>query len=229
MRNLLFLSISFLCSYPCIHAQNNETSAVALKGETVKYFSEAFIYQHTVYGEEQVVWLYYNPDSREILYIPNDDMIQAVISFPNGDYFGYLTDEIGNKRIIRQHVPEVAEVEYSHPPAFHRLIPRHHLKKKMVTEFQQNEEINSSAIEIEYLKSGEKETVYISGDFSVNSYQIYGFNRLEDDMRLPFTLDYIGILTKKQLAIAIENNPYQTVKLNEHTATVYYFDTKGFE
>lgn len=224
---LLFVSIGLLGSWGSLFAQTPH--AFLSRGERNHYFSEAFIYQYTdLQGEYQFVWLCYNPDTREILYIPNDDMLKAVISYPNGDYVGYLIDENGEKQTIRQHVPEVAEAETSTQQGFHRLTA--HPQDSIVRhrEYQHDEAIISSAIDVRYLKSGEQETVYVTENFEVNTYQIYGFNRLEGDMRLPFVLDYIGILTKKQLVTDVKNNPYQTAKLNAHTATVYNFDTAGY-
>ncbi|TYR35112.1 hypothetical protein FXV77_14295 [Sphingobacterium phlebotomi] len=224
---LLFVSIGLLGIGGSQYAQTSP--AFPARGVHNHYFPEAFIYQYTdLQGEYQFVWLCYNPDTREILYIPNDDMLKAVISFPNGDYFGYLIDENGRKQTIRQHVPEVTTEGTEADTSFHRLNARAQDTIVRHREFQHDERIVSSAIDVSYLKSGEKETVYVTEDFEINAYQIYGFNRLEGDMRLPFVLDYIGILTEKQLATDVRNNPYQTAKFNGHTATVYHFDTAGY-
>lgn len=227
IRLLCVVSIGLLGTWGRLYAQ--APHAFPSRGASNHYFSEAFIYQYTdTQGEHQFVWLCYNPDTREILYIPNDDMLQAVISYPNGDYIGYLIDENGKKRTIRQHVPEVAEAETGAQADFHRLTARPQDSIVRHREYQHDQRILSSAIEISYMKSGEQETIYVTEDFTVNAYQIYGFSRLEGDMRLPFVLDYIRILTKKQLVTDVKNNPYQTAKLNTHTATVYNFDTAGY-
>lgn len=228
MKRLFFIIIGVLHYSLFLQAQDMGREPGASAG-TVKSFTEAFIFQYIAHGEVKELWLYYNPEAQEVLYVPADDMLQAVISFPNGDYVGYMADETGKRRTIRQHVPEVAEVDTSRTRTFHRIVPKPQLEKMTLREFQRNEFVISSAISIEYLKSGERETVCFAEDFVVNAYQIYGFNRLAGDMRLPFALDYIGILTKRQLATAVEDNPYQTVRLIGHTATVYNFDTKGFE
>lgn len=226
IRLSVFL-ISSMGALGILHAQGGKTFPG--RGGHNHYFSEAFIYRYTdQQGEYQFVWLCHNPDTRELLYIPNDDMLQAVISYPNGDYIGYLIDENGDKRTVLQHLPEVVEGQKGAHPDFHQLIaqPRDTIIRHR--EYQLNERITSGAIEITYLKSGERETVYVTGDFEINTYQIYGFSRLEGDMRLPFSLDYIGILAKKQLATDVRNNPYQTAVFSGHTATVYHFDTAGY-
>lgn len=224
---LLFVSIGLLGNWGSLYAQG--PNAFPSRGERNHYFPEAFIYQYTDQEDEiQFVWLCYNPDTREILYIPNDDMLQAVISYPNGSYIGYLIDGNGQKHTIGQHIPEVAENEKSTHHDFHRLNIRPQDTIIRHREFQHDEPISSSAIDIDYLKSGEKETVYVTEDFDINTYQIYGFNRLEGDMCLPFSLDYINILTRKQLVTDVKNNPYQTAIFNGHTATVYHFDTAGY-
>lgn len=224
---LLFVSIGSLGIGISLYAQASH--AFTARGEHNHYFSEAFIYQYTdSENEYQFVWLCYNPDTREMLYIPNDDMLQAVISYPNGDYIGYVMDENGDKKAIQQHVPEVAEKLESSGSDFHRLLARTQDTIIRFREYQQNERILASAIEIIYLKTGERETVYATTDFELNTYQIYGFSRLKGDMRFPFSLDYIGILSKRQLVTDVINNPHQTTVFNSHTATVYHFDTAGY-
>ncbi|TJZ63378.1 hypothetical protein FAZ15_03605 [Sphingobacterium olei] len=224
---LLFVSIGLLGIWGSLYAQ--ATHAFPYRDESNHYFPEAFIYQYTdLQGEYQLVWLCYNPDTREMLYIPNDDMLKAVISYPNGDYIGYLIDENGQKQTIRHHISEVSETETSSHHDFYQLTARPQDTIIRYREYQHNEPIISWAIDITYLKSGEKESIYVTEDFDINTYQIYGFNRLFGDMRLPFSLDYIGILTKKQMVTDIKNNPYQTAKFNGHTATVYHFDTAGY-
>lgn len=219
--------IGLMVASGLLHAQEGKTFPG--RGEFNHYFSEAFIYRYTDrLGEYQFVWLCYNPDTRELLYVPNDDMLQAVISYPNGDYIGYLIDENDEKKTIRQHVPEVAAEPELSGNDFHRLLPCPQDTVLRFREYQQNERITASAIEITYLKTGECETVFVTEDFELNAYQIYGFSRLEGDMRVPFSLDYIGILTKGQLVTDVTNNPYQTVVFNSHTATVYHFDTAGY-
>lgn len=203
--------------------------AFPARGADNHYFPEAFIYQYTdLAGEYQFVWLCYNPDTREILYIPNDDMLQAVISYPNGDYLGYLIDENGQKQTIRQHIPAVTDVPTDPHPEEYQLRARLQDTIVRIREFQHDERIVSSAIDISYLHSGKNETVYVTEDFAINTYQIYGFGRLDGDMRLPYVLDYIGILTKEQLVTDVRNDPNQTATFNGHTATVYHFDTAGY-
>jgi nitrogen fixation protein len=223
-RSLFLVSFGLLSSWNTESAQSPHPT----RGEGNHFFSEAFIYQYMDnLGEYQFIWLCFNPETDEILYIPKHDLLKAIISYPNGDYVGYLINEDGDKQIIHQHLTEVTE-DFNLPADLHSLrnLPQDYILRRR--EYQHDESILSKGIEINHVKSGEKETVYVSTDFKINTYQLYGFNRLEGDMRLPFTLDYIGILSKNQLVTDVKKNPYQTAKLNAHTATVYHFDTAGY-
>ena len=55
------------------------------------------IYQYEQNGIKEELWFYVNEQKNEILFVPNDDMIQGVISYPDGTYKIFGTDENGKK------------------------------------------------------------------------------------------------------------------------------------
>ena len=79
--------------------------------DSVAYFPTALTYKYIKNGEENELWFYLNEETQQVLYIPNDDMLQGVISYPNGEYRIFGTDENGKKMVLTQKVDAVVAEE----------------------------------------------------------------------------------------------------------------------
>jgi hypothetical protein len=76
---------------------NSEGIQVAIPQDSIAYFENALTYQYEQNGAKEELWFYVNEQKKEILYVPNDDMIQAVISYPDGTFKIFATNEKGEK------------------------------------------------------------------------------------------------------------------------------------
>lgn len=189
-------------------------------------FTHALIYRYETLTEKGEFWLYHNPETGSILFVPEDEMIDVVIADTLGNYRFFGDDGHGNKTIITQQIDWVSEKTNEILPKSDYLITFEPISEK---KFIRNPEIQQQEIECKgfkmlYNKVIRQQNMYFTEDIPINSYQVYGFNRLEGDIRLPIPqLDMIGILSEKQLVthiesdvfklelVAYEYNPYQII------------------
>jgi hypothetical protein len=76
---------------------NDTVNSLQNTSNPIAYFDKALTYQYEKNSIKNELWFYVNETTQQILYVPEDDMIQAVISYPNGTYIIYATDENGRK------------------------------------------------------------------------------------------------------------------------------------
>jgi hypothetical protein len=86
---------------------NDTVNSLQKTSNPIAYFDKALTYQYEKNSIKHELWFYVNETTQQILYVPEDDMIQAVISYPNGTYIIYATDENGRKIKIKQQVDAV--------------------------------------------------------------------------------------------------------------------------
>lgn len=170
------------------------------------YFSHAFIYEYTNEGEIEEFWLYYNPKNGQLLFVPNDEMIDFVVSDPKGNYYFFGSDGHGKKSVDSDFVEWVASSELydenlSYPISDHyvKFIPTNN--KKYLDEHStiDGNKIISTEYIWEFAKVKENQFTFITEMIPVNFYQVYGFNKLDGDISLPYSgFDFTGIFGRNQ-------------------------------
>lgn len=188
----------------------------------VYYFPDALIYEYELNGEKGELWLYLNPKTKEALYVPENDMIKAVISYPDGSYKIFAEDETGKRIILTQTVNAVTGQEI----VDESLIPLN--KKRTVSQKNiQQKDIVSRGFKMNYIKMEGGEVLFATTQIPVNSFQLYGFCRLEGDARLPVDIDYINLFKKDQLITHIERDSFKLTLLN-YGPNPYEFSAAGY-
>lgn len=190
--------------------------------EEVYYFPDALIYAYEHNQEKRELWLYLNTETKEILYVPENEMIKAVISFPDGKYKIFGEDESGKRIILTQTVNTVTGEEI----AGESLIPLN--EKRTVSQKNiQQKDIVSQGYKMNYIKMEGGEVLFATTQIPVNSFQLYGFCRLEGDARLPVDIDYINLFKKGQLITHIERDNFKLTLLN-YGPNPYEFSAAGY-
>lgn len=182
------------------------------------YFSDALIYQYQENGKMEELWLYVNPKTKQILYVPNDDMIVGVISFPNGTYRIFGKTEMGKDTVLLQKVPEVLKKDLP----FEKMRRMSSTKTIDQTNIQQKS-ILCQGYQFKYLKMEGGETIYVTQQIPINSRQIYGFSRLDGDARIKINLDYLNLLKADQTITHIESKGF-SLALSNYGPNPYYLN-----
>lgn len=188
----------------------------------VSYFPNALIYAYEFNGEKGELWLYVNEATKEILYVPENDMIHGVISYPDGGYKIFGEDESGKRILLTQTVNAVTGEEIPDEA----LIPLN-MKKTVSQKSIQQKDIVSRGFKMKYIKMEGGEVLFATTQIPVNSFQIYGFCRLEGDARLPVDIDYLNLFNKSQVITHIERNHFKLSLLN-YGPNPYELNTAGY-
>lgn len=192
---------------------NNEKKSLVLEQkeqqDSIQYFPNALTYQYEINGLKEELWFYVNEKTQEVLYVPNDDMIQAVISYPNGDYEIYGTDENGLKTVLKENISAVAVDE-----VYDNLLKPLEITKIIDQSNIQQKNIICRGYQFDYLKMQGSELLFATTQIPINSYQIYGFSRLNGDARITIGLDYINIFSKLDVITNIERSNFKLELLN---------------
>lgn len=171
------------------------------------YFSHAFIYEYSDGEEKGEFWIYHNPENGQLLYMPEDPMVEFVVSDTCGNYYFFGDDGHGVKTVSSQFVdwvanPKLYEEDISYPVSDRYVTLKPTGKKKTLDE---SSSVNGKPIvghEYQWIftqVSGNQNT-YVTEMIPVNFYQVYGFNKLEGDINLPVLgLDFTGVFGKNQV------------------------------
>lgn len=183
------------------------------KKETV--FTHALIYRYETLTEKGEFWLYHNPETGSILFVPEDEMIDFVVADTLGNYYFFGDNGHGEKVVTSQHIDWVTEKTEDRNRVFPQsdyLITFEALSQKRYIPNSENQQqqFECKGFKMLYNKVQRQQNIYITEDIPLNSYQVYGFNRLQGDIRLPVPqLDMIGIVSEKQLVTHIENDIFK--------------------
>lgn len=171
------------------------------------YFSHAFIYSYSEEGQEtEEFWVYHNPENGQLMYMPNDPMVEFVVSDTLGNYYFFGNDGHGVQSISSQFVDYVANPEFydrkaSYPISDQYVSLKPTGKTKSLDEFSsiEGKSIVGKEYKWEFSKLSGNQSTYITEVIPINFYQVYGFNKLEGDIGLPVvSLDFTGIFGKNQ-------------------------------
>lgn len=200
------------------------------------YFSHAFIYKYTDEDELKEFWLYHNPENGQLLYVPEDEMIDFVISDPDGNYYFFGNDGHGNDMVDAQFVEWVANPEFydeneTYPISdqYVKLIPTG--KKKVLNEYSKidGKEIISEEYKWEFTKMKGKQSTFITNMIPINFYQVYGFNKLEGDISLPYSsLDFVGVFGKNQTITEFKSGTTK-VELLSYEFNPYFVEAANYQ
>ena len=226
MQKLIFLV--FFSVTTCL--KNNETEKSTFhayaketnESKTNRHFQNALIYHVMQNGESFEVWLYTNEEKGEILFVPNNDMIQAVISKPDGTYEVYGSDENGKKFFWTEKVNEVAENEQK-TTALKPL----NISRKINQRNIQQRDIHCLGFRLDDVKMEGSEMLFATTEIPINSYQLYGFCRLKGDAKWPIQIDYFHLFQKNQVITHAEDK-HQKLELLNLGPNPYEFDTKWY-
>lgn len=196
--------------------------------KTTLYFSHAFIYKYwdeNEPGSEGEFWMFYNPETGNMLYVPDDEMIDFVVSDPKGNYYFFGNDGHGQNTVSHQYVDWVAnhyDENGTYPVSdVYVKFSKTNRKSEVENSFIEGKPIIGQEYMWEFQKVNGNQTTVVTEQIPINFYQIYGFNKLEGDIQLPVNyLDFPGIFGKNQTVtrhqseslhlelIAYESNPY---------------------
>lgn len=200
------------------------------------YFSHAFIYKYTDEDESKEFWLYHNPENGQLLYVPEDEMIDFVISDPDGNYYFFGNDGHGNDIVDAQFVEWVANPEFydeneTYPISdqYVKLIPTG--KKKVLNEYSKidGKEIISEEYKWEFTKMKGEQSTFITNMIPINFYQVYGFNKLEGDISLPYSsLDFVGVFGKNQTITEFKSGTTK-VELLSYEFNPYFVEAANYQ
>lgn len=200
------------------------------------YFSHAFIYKYTDEDELKEFWLYHNPENGQLLYVPEDEMIDFVISDPDGNYYFFGNDGHGNDIVDAQFVEWVANPEFydeneTYPISdqYVKLIPTG--KKKVLNEYSKidGKEIISEEYKWEFTKMKGEQSTFITNMIPINFYQVYGFNKLEGDITLPYSsLDFVGVFGKNQTITEFKSGTTK-VELLSYEFNPYFVEAANYQ
>lgn len=187
------------------------------------YFSHAFIYQYRDGEKTEEFWIYHNPENGQLLYIPEDPMVDYVVSDTFGNYYFFGDDGHGVKTASSQFVKEVADITHydesvSYPVSDRFVSFKATGNKKSLDESSKinGKEIVGHEYQWKFAKVSGEQSTYITEIIPVNFYQVYGFNKLEGDINLPVIyLDFTGIFGKNQVVTYFESED-QELKLNTY-------------
>lgn len=232
MNKLFFILIAILffsCKkdfIPIVENQptaNTEAIEVAKPKDLIAYFENALIYQYEQNEVKEEFWLYINEQKKEILFVPNDDMIQAVISYPDGIYKIFGTNEKGEKVILEQKISAVFGEEFD-DAVLKKMTETKTISQKNI----QQKDILCDGFFMKYLKMEGGETLFATTQIPINSFQIYAFSRLDGDCKLPISLNYINVLKKNQLITHIERDNFILELLN-YSPNPYEFQINEYK
>jgi hypothetical protein len=208
---------------------SNEKTAIANQNlaqeskDSIAVFENALTYTYWQNGKKEELWIFVNEQKKELLFIPNDDMIQAVISYPDGTYKIFGTEHDGKKIVLTQTINAIEGQELDEP-----MLKKTKDKQMISQKNIQQKDILCEGFTLKYLKMEGGETLFATTQIPINSFQLYGFSRLDGDCKLPISLDYINIFKKNQLLTHVERDNFKLELLN-YGPNPYEFNVKDYK
>jgi len=184
--------------------------------KTTVFFSHVFIYQYRSEDEpenEGEFWIYHNPETGNLLYDPGDEMIDFVISSPDGNYYFFGNDGHGIQTVTHQHVDWVTHQDddsKTYPVSDDYVRFSKTGRKFNVDGSVDGKQILSEEYRWEFVKVQGNQTTAVTEQIPVNFYQMYGFNKIDGDVSLPVNFfDFTGIFSKEQTVTHFESDGFQ--------------------
>lgn len=229
MKLITWSCCVLLCSCQFMTQETNTTSQIKHESwkkhthDSVLGFSKTLVYEYIQDNMTEQLWFFVNEENGIILYQPQDDMIKAVISYPNGEYITYGLDSHGMYEAIHQKIEIVNEL-----PNNVNLLIAIDKEKKIDQSHVGMKSILSKGYTLKYDETNDRKEIFISEDIPINARQIYGFSALEGDSRLSIDLiNYLNVLKKNQIITHVEG-PCMKLKLLDYGDNTFYFSLTPF-
>lgn len=175
------------------------------------FFDEVLIYKFTEKNGTSEHWIYLNPKTQYLLYTPQDEMVSAIVSHPDGSYWVFGDDGHGKKTASKQHIDEVADERLYEVDAEYPSSNRYITYTPTNEQWDFKDEIGvlksvlSDGYQMKDRESAEPGSLYLTNQIPIkNTYQLYGFSKIEGDSKLPWVLNGIGEFSKQQLLTKYE-------------------------
>lgn len=178
-------------------------------------YSHALIYRYETLSEKGEFWIYHNPKTGSILFAPEDEMVDFVVADTLGNYYTFGNNGHNEKVVSKQHIDWITSTkereESSLPQSNEVFLFKPLTEKRTIPTTENNQKlIECIGFKMIYNKMIGHQNLFLTENIPVNSYQIYGYNRLEGDVKLPVPqLDFIDIVSRKQLATHIESDTFK--------------------
>lgn len=178
-------------------------------------YSNALIYRYETVTKKGEFWLYHNPKTGSILFAPEDEMVDFVVADTLGNYYTFGSNGHDEKIVTKQHISWIAstkERKKANLPQSNEFFSVEPLSKKRTIATSENnrKSIECKGFKMIYNKMIGQQNIFLTEDIPLNSYQIYGFNRLKGDIKLPVEqLNLIDIVARNQLATHIESDTFK--------------------
>lgn len=193
-----------------------DSTANSIDNDSILFFENTLIYEIDVDGKKQEIWFYVNEKNGQILYVPNDEMIKAIISFPNGEYKIYGIGEFKDNFVLSEKIEAVVDNFIDET-----VLKPNDQTKVIAQKNSQPFDIICKGFTMKYQQMEGSETLFATTQIPINALQIYSFARLQGDALFPINIDYLNVFKKNQLfthifypqftlrLITYESNPYE--------------------
>ncbi|MEZ4886410.1 MAG: hypothetical protein R3E32_16865 [Chitinophagales bacterium] len=198
------------------------------------FFDEVLIYKVTEKEATKEYWVYFNPKTQYLLFAPEDEMVDAIVSHPDGSYWIFGDDGHGKKTANKQHIDEVADERLYEEDAEYPSSNRYITYTPMDEQWKLEEKIGilksivSEGYTMKDRESAEPGSLYLTTQIPLeNTYQLYGFSQIEGDSKLPWVLNGIGEFSKEQLLTKYEQKSKWgdvALELTSYSFNSYYLN-----
>lgn len=200
------------------------------------YFSHAFIYEYKNGEDDGEFWIYHNPENGQLLYVPEDPMVEFVVSDTLGNYYFFGNDGHGVQTVNSQFVewvakPDLYDPDVPYPISDQYVSIKPSGKSKSLDEHSamDGQPIVGKEYIWEFSKVSGAQSTYITEMIPVNFYQVYGFNKLEGDISLPvIDLDFTGVFGKNQTVTNLESEELK-LALVSYQFNPYFVEAGDYE
>lgn len=198
------------------------------------FFDEVLIYKFTEKNGTSEHSIYFNPKTQYLLYDPQDEMVNAIVSHTDGSYWIFGTDEHGKKTAHKQQIDEIADERLYEADAEYPSSNRYITYTATGEQWKMEDDIGilkplvSEAYQMKDRESAEPGSLYLTTQIPLkNTYQLYGFTKIEGDLKLPWVLNGIGEFSKQQLLTKYaQKSKYGDLdlELTSYSFTSYYLN-----
>ena len=163
-------------------------------------------------------------------------MVRAIISHTDGSYWTFGTNEQGKQIASKQYIDDVADEQLYDADAEYPSSNRYVTYTPMSEQWDFRDKIGvlksvlSDGYQVKNRDFDEPGTFYLTTQIPLkNSYQLYGFTKIEGDphLKLPWVMNGIGEYSKQQLLTKYEQKSKwgdAALELVSYSFTTYYLN-----
>jgi len=166
-------------------------------------FTQALIYNYETLTSKGQFWIYHNPKTGSLLFVPDDEMVDFIIADTQGNYYTF-GDNGHNEKVVSQ---QSVNWKQDKPDVTIQPLP---LKRYIHQEISQQPTIECEGFIMIFNQEVKQQTVFYTESIAINSHQIYALNQLGSDVKLPITeMDLTTVLAQNQLITHLENDTFK--------------------